>query len=96
MEHIVNLSFAISDDDIERRISEQMTKAAKERVEKALYDKRYYDSDYKVIELAKKEINTFIDNHSDEIISGVVNAISETLPKRKFFKDAITAAVKEE
>ena len=96
MEHIVNLSLAISDDDIVKRVEEQMVVAAKNTVEAALYKSRYYSGDTQIVELAKDRIDIFINEHSDEIIDGVVKALCESLPRRKFFKEAIAVGVQEE
>lgn len=88
MEHILQIAVSVDDDTIQKKIEDAAVREIQKQVDE--YGKyRYgYDSS-KLTELFKKEIQSFINARSDEIVEKAVKVLASNLARTKKAKAAL-------
>lgn len=96
MEHIVNISFAIDDSDMARRIEQELINEGitevKKRIDENL-ERTTWNEDKRIIEITYALMKGFIKDYKEEIIEKASSKLADRLSRTKAVKEQIISEV---
>ena len=95
MEHIVQFGITIDDDTIRRHVEAKATDAVVKGLNQTLFRLGYNDRLMGITEDVEKVIDTFLEEHKQEIIDAAAERLADRLVRTKAVKEAVARTVKE-